>query len=145
MPIKFKILFSENKWIMTFKKRLLKCFENENIFKNKKIILFSLLFGFLELVCFYFLSKAINVDLPFSEVFFYLPIIILLSSIPLTFLGLGMREGLVILLFQKYASAGRLLALGILYSFVEHIFPTLIGLGFTSIFINKIINRDKGK
>ncbi|MBU0468620.1 MAG: flippase-like domain-containing protein, partial [Candidatus Omnitrophica bacterium] len=103
--IRLEKFLSGVKWITLFKQRFLKCFKNENIFKNKNILFLSFWFGLLEIACFFFLAKAINVDLPFSEVLLCLPIIILLSSSPITFLGLGMREGIVILLFQKYASA----------------------------------------
>lgn len=135
--------FFKHEWAERLKGCIMKFFKNDNVFKNKNIIGLSFWFGLLEIISFFFVSVALDINLPFYTVLLFLPVVILASSIPVTFLGLGMREGIIVLLFQKYASSQKLLALGIIYSFAEHILPMLIGMVFASLFINKIIANDR--
>lgn len=133
--------FSKNKKIAAFKQGVSKCFNNRDIFKNKSVLIASFCFGVLEVSGFYFLAKSLGIKIPFHSVLLSLPIIIIGSSLPLTFLGLGIREGMVVLLFQEYGPVQDLLALGMLYSFAEHLLPMFIGLGLTSVFVNKIFRK----
>lgn len=136
-------IMPRNKWIGNLGKCFKDYFKGCRVFLGRKILCCSFLFGFFELVCVYLISKAINVDIPFFSILVYVPLIIVVSSIPVTFLGLGVRETTVVLLFLKYASSEKLLALGILYSFAEHILPLFIGLSLTSLFVNRIISSRK--
>ena len=138
-----KKVLSENKWIDNLKTRLKTCFIDRKIFLNKKVLFYSFLLFFFELLCGYLISRAINADIPLFSILIYLPIVILVSSIPVAFLGLGVRESIIVLLFLKYASCEKLLALGILYSFIEYVLPMLIGLSLTSLFVNRIISGRK--
>lgn len=138
-----KKVLSENKWIDNLKTRLKTCFINREIFLNKKVLFYSFLLFFFELLCGYLIARAINADIPLFSILVYLPLVILVSSIPVAFLGLGVRESIIVLLFLKYASSEKLLALGILYSFAEYILPMLIGLSLTSLFVSRIIASKK--
>ncbi len=108
-------------------------------FLDKKILFLTFLFGFFELLGIYFISESLGTNLPFFSILIYFPLIILTTSIPISFWGLGVREGIIILLFAKYAAVNKLFALSILYSFSEHILPTLLGLSLTYLFINRVI------
>jgi len=134
-----KKVSSENKWMNNLRKFFQNCFKNRKVFLNKKVLFYSFLMGFFELVCVYLIFQAMNISVPLFAMLIYVPLIILFSSIPITFLGLGIRESLIVFLFLKYASSEKLLAAGILYSFAESILPMLINLSFTPFFINKII------
>lgn len=54
-----------------------------------------------------------------------LPAISIVTKVPLSFMGLGVREGLVLLLFAPYASPDVLLASGLLFSTVDRLLPAL--------------------
>ena len=137
--IKGKWFLSDNEWISNFKECFKSHFIKQRILLNKKILFFTFLLGFLELLCVYLIAISINASIPLFSLLIYMPIVIFASSIPITFLGLGIRESLMVFLFLKYASCEKILALGILYSFAEHILPMLIGLSLTPLFVNKII------
>ena len=91
------------------------------------------------LINFYILSKAINLNIPFSKMILIFPMIIIISFIPFSIAGLGVREGLVILFFSGFASTQSLLSFGILISFVEYLLPALLGLFFVKPFLSKVL------
>lgn len=97
--------------------------------------------GLSELVNVYLISIAINSSIPLYAILLYVPIIILIGSMPVTFLGIGLRESAVLFFFFRYASPEKILSLGILYSFVEHVIPMMIGLSLTGLFMHKLLFR----
>jgi len=141
--VKGERFLSGNKWISNLKECFKNHFIRQRIFLDKKILFYTFLLGFLELLCVYLIARSINADIPLFSLLIYMPVVIFASSIPITFLGLGVRESLMVFLFLKYASCEKILALGILYSFAEHILPMLIGLSLTPLFVNKIIANRK--
>lgn len=62
-------------------------------------LLISLPFTLSLIVVQYFIAKALSVDLPLSVFALFVPIIAILNLIPLTFNGLGVREGVYQFLF----------------------------------------------
>jgi len=85
------------------------------------------------------ISKAVNVSIPVYEILICVPLIILIGSIPVTFLGIGLRESAVLFFFLKYSFPEKLLSLGILYSFVGYLIPMILGLFLVGFFINNIL------
>lgn len=128
-------------WMIKLKKNLQECIQNKQIYLNTPVILSTLILCFLEIICVFILSKALNINIPSFALLIYIPVVITISSIPVSILGLGVRESLLIACFIKYAPIGKLFALGILYSFCEQIIPMFAGLCFTSIFLKKIIDK----
>ena len=92
-----------------------------------------------ELIVVYLLAKSLGFSLPVYAVLLYTPLVILAGHIPLTIAGLGIREVATLFFFIKFASAGQLFSLGILYSFIGYLFPIILGISLTSLFLNKII------
>jgi hypothetical protein len=89
----------------------------------------------------HFLFLSIGISVPFSKIITFLPIIGLLSSLPISFLGFGTREDGILYFFSKYASKEKLLSIGILFSFVVLILPTLISLIFMRHFLNELLKK----
>jgi len=113
------------------------------LMKKKNILFYTFLFWIAELFNVYLLSIAIGISVPLYGIFLFMPIVIILGSTSITFAGLGIRETAIIFLFLKFASAEALFSLGLLYSFVESLFPMFISLGLTGSFLNKILWSDK--
>ncbi|MCF7916151.1 MAG: flippase-like domain-containing protein [Candidatus Omnitrophica bacterium] len=134
-----KVPSFKNKLIDKLKKYFQILCRNKEVFLDKKILFFTFLSWIIELVGVYIISKAIGVEIPFFVILTYLPGVILLSSLPISFLGLGVREGAMVFLFLKYAPSEKILALSILYSFSEHILPVFLGLSLTYLFLNRIV------
>jgi hypothetical protein len=106
------------------------------------LLAYSVFFQFSELITAYILFKAVGLSIPAYIIFIYIPVVVLLSNIPLTIAGLGTREAAIIFLFSKYGSQELLLTSAILISFIEHILPTAIGLIFLSPFIKNTLHGD---
>ncbi len=134
--------FLDHPWITKFKHNIKQCFDNKKIYLNYPVISLTLIFCFLEIFCVFLLTKALGIYIPLFKLFVYVPMIIVISSIPISIFGLGVREGLILVFFLNNAPPETLLALGILYSFCEHIIPAVAGLCLTSLFVRKIMKKN---
>lgn len=117
--------------------------ELKKLFKNKNIFVYTLLYTLIELVTVYLLSISLSNPIPFNRILIFMPIIILVSNIPVTILGLGIREAGILFFFAGFGSPETLLSLGILYSFTEHIFPTIISTSLTGHLLTKVFWKEK--
>jgi hypothetical protein len=124
-------------------KDLIEIFEKISFKRKIVLIFYSGVIVLLTLIDYYILFMALNLDVPLYSILFFTPLIILISRVPVTISGLGVRETLIILLFSRYTSPASLLAVGILISFIDYIFPALIGLFFIKSFLNRIISPSK--
>lgn len=107
--------------------------------KQFYLVLYAFLMQLIMLTNYYILSRVLNLNIPFYQIIIVFPLIIIISFIPITISGLGIREGLVILLFSQFASFQSLLSFGILISFVEYILPAFVGLFFVKPFLSKLL------
>lgn len=80
------------------------------VYKDKKSVFFLALFwAFLlqvnVILHYYLAGKAFHLDIPLLDYFIFIPIILLILTIPVTISGLGLREALFIRIFSAYAIA----------------------------------------
>jgi hypothetical protein len=113
-----------------FSRQLFSGFEEINVKEKTILTAYSAIYQFSEFVNTYILFKAIGVDVPFSLLLVFVPLVMVVSNLPLTVMGLGSREALLVFLFAKYSQASSLLSGGLLVSFVEHVLPVVFGLFF---------------
>lgn len=114
--------------------------EYSKVFRVKEIsyiFFISVLLQLSKFINAILLLKALGISVPFLLIILYVSLSILISSVPITIFGLGTREAAIIFFFTQYASYELLLVFSLLFSFVEFIFPTIIGL----IFVNKFLRR----
>ena len=99
---------------------------------KKKVVLsaYSLVYEFSEFLNVYILFRAVGIDVPFSLILVFIPFIMVINNLPITVLGLGTREALIVFLFARYGAQASLLSGGLLVSLVEHILPVLVGVFF---------------
>jgi len=119
--------------------RILFAFEGIKSRKQSYFVLYAFIIQLMMIINFYILSKVIDLNIPFSKMILIFPLIIIISLIPISISGLGIREGLIILFFSDFASFQSLLSFGILISFVEYVLPALIGLFFVKPFLSKML------
>ncbi|MDY6822555.1 MAG: lysylphosphatidylglycerol synthase domain-containing protein [Thermodesulfobacteriota bacterium] len=84
------------------------------------------------LVFFYFAVRAFNMDIPIAAIVVYVPMILLIISLPVAPFGLGTSQGAMILFFKDYGSESTIFAFSIAYSTSIIIVRGLIGLLFLS-------------
>ncbi len=94
-----------------------------------------------KLLSFFLIAAAFRIALPPVIYLVILPFSILISTIPITLLGIGLREGSLIELIPPYSSvaAEAVLAPALAFSLMEYIFPALLGLIWTGRFTRRIL------
>jgi hypothetical protein len=72
--------------------------------------------------------RAMDCDVPAAAILGVFPLVLLLSYAPISFHGIGVREGLIALLMARWLDFDQAIAVGLLISFVECLAPALAGL-----------------
>ena len=138
MPLILVIFVSVSIAIFKFRigerlKFLLKAYEYFRLYSAKKNVLFK---AFLYSLCVqisgfisvYILSKGLSLDISFLSLLIFLPIIILISLIPVSISGIGLREGAFVFLLSAIGIAqDKSLALSLLW-FLSVVVASLWGL-----------------
>jgi len=128
--------------IHRFTEQLLNSFNDISATEKVRLILYSVIYQFSEFINTYILFKAVGISVPFSSVCVLVPLIMIVNNLPITVLGLGTREALIIFLFGAFAASASLLGAGVLISLVEHVLPVVIGLLFIKSFLTYFAMKD---
>lgn len=108
-------------------------------FKNALFLIsYSLLLKGMELLGYFLVFKALGLNIPLKSLLTFAPLAMLISEIPVTFLGLGSREVALVFFFSSFGSKELLLAAGILISFAEYLLPNLLSLLALKPFLDKM-------
>ena len=99
----------------------------------------AMLFTGLEVFNAWLLLTVLGVELPFAAVMLVIPLSFIMNNIPVTLLGIGMRESVMVVGLSAYAMAPTLLAGGVALSLIEYVLPTLVGLLFLKSFLNRCV------
>ena len=111
-------------------------------FKDFSALLFySVLIWASELLTFFVLFKAVGLNIPFHAIVVFVPLVILISNLPITISGLGTREAVILFCFSKFGSPENLLSAGILISFLYFALPLTLSLFFIRKFLKQITLR----
>ncbi len=119
-----------NKKIISFFKNILESFRKYR--KNVRVLGLSLVISFwfqINIVILnYFYCLALNIDLPLTYLFTVIPLVYLTEVLPISFNGLGVREGAFVFFFtQMEVSKEKALALGLLVISMRYFFVMLVG------------------
>lgn len=106
--------------------------------KNMFLLSYSFIFQLSELIIFYIFSKSFGLQIPFTKILLYIPLIIIISQLPISFSGLGVKEGAYVLFFLNFATNEVILAIGLMTFFVNQVIPIFIGSIFTIPFLHKL-------
>lgn len=99
----------------------------------------ALAIGAGQVVVFALTLRSLQVTLPLAEVIGMFPLCLLGAKIPVSFMGLGVREGLVVVMFSGSAPAEALLGAALLFSLIEQLLPGLVGLAFAPRFVGRTL------
>lgn len=107
------------------------------------LLLYSLLIQSGKLITFCLIFSSFGIRLPPLIYFVILPFSILISTIPITLLGIGIREGSLVKLIPLYSSIAGAAVLGpaLIFSLVEYLFPALLGLFWTGRFTRGMLDH----
>jgi uncharacterized membrane protein YbhN (UPF0104 family) len=94
-----------------------------------------------EIFVFGLLLHAVNGTVDPVSLLAYLPLVIIGAKLPLTILGLGTRELLVVILLSGANAPATLTAAAILFSAVKYVLPALLGAALTWSYIRRLIEK----
>jgi uncharacterized membrane protein YbhN (UPF0104 family) len=108
---------------------------------GKKIFLlaYSLVYQTAEVFVCYLLFSMLGLHVPMAELMTIVALVILVSSVPITIAGAGTREALCLLLLAGYADAETAVAAGLAYTFVEYVWPLIVGAPLTRSVISEYL------
>lgn len=86
----------------------------------------------------YIVFRAVGINISMIPVIAYSPIFMVLSLLPITVSGLGVRESSIVILFSSYSSPESLVSAGLLISLIFYLLPAFIGIAFTGKFLSKM-------
>lgn len=92
---------------------------------------------------FYVAVRAFNIAIPFSALVAYVPVILLIVSIPISAFGLGTLQAAMLVLFKDYGSPAQILAFSLAYSASIILIRGIIGAYFYSIITRRVSNNYK--
>ncbi|MDM7986891.1 MAG: lysylphosphatidylglycerol synthase transmembrane domain-containing protein [Smithella sp.] len=96
-----------------------------------------------KLLIIFTVLKSLQIDISFDALLLWGSATILAAYLPVTYWGLGVREATVLFLFADYATPDKLLAGGLLITFVDSVLPVLLGLFFIKPFLDNLFSGKK--
>jgi uncharacterized membrane protein YbhN (UPF0104 family) len=99
----------------------------------------ALAMGMGQLVVFTLALRSLDVTLPVIQVLGLFPLCLVGAKLPVSLMGLGVREALVLLMFRGSVPAEALLGATLLFSLTEQVLPGLLGLGFSPRFVARTL------
>ncbi len=119
--------------------------ENYDLGTIKYIIFHSLGIEGCKLLVIFAVLKSLQIEISVAALLLWGSATILTAYLPLTYWGLGVREATVLFLFAGYATPDKLLAGGLLITFVDSILPVLLGLFFIKPFLDNLLGSEKAE
>jgi glycosyltransferase 2 family protein len=104
-----------------------------------RLVGFSLGFEGLKVVNYGLVFLAMGLTPALDHFLRVTPPLILISSLPFTVMGLGLREGSVLVAFSSTAGEASLVSAGLWVSVVEGVVPLLAGLALLKPFMNRLL------
>lgn len=131
VPLSFLLFILASLFILLLGKiKLFKEFHDYVFSFNRKQILQAIFYSFLVqftvIVSVYVIFLGLDISVSFFEVCIFLPIIILISMLPVSVSGIGVREWCFILFFGKSFGDAHVVAVSFLW-FLSQFFASLVG------------------
>jgi len=120
---------------------------HERRYKRRMVALFGYTIGFegSKVILYLLLFVASGITIPPKAALFFIPMIIMVASLPITIFGLGTRDSALIAFFGNYAQPAQLLSAGIAISFVDGIVPLILGLALMKPFLARLVEAGEGQ
>jgi glycosyltransferase 2 family protein len=129
---KINILFSRTNKLDRVKNYIILIYSSVKSFELKKvlgsIVPLILLFQISNIICGILIFKALDVNVPFYFHLVFFPLISIISIIPISISGLGLREGAFVYFYGMLGIDGSICFLvSIIYYFLLMIIPAILG------------------
>jgi uncharacterized membrane protein YbhN (UPF0104 family) len=109
-------------------RELFAVFADYSLLQKFILVAYSFVFQLSEVLVCFILFRHMGIEISFASLMAICGLVILVSSLPVTIAGAGTREALCLLLLAAYTDQATAVAAGLLYTFIEYIWPMIIGL-----------------
>lgn len=109
--------------------------------KFPALLVYSLIFESAKILNYLLIFRSVGIVFPLGYVFLFIPLVILIASLPFAVWGIGTREAAILFFFKDFAPVETLFMTGILISIIEVTIPLFWGLVFLKPFINRLIDK----
>lgn len=119
----------------------------KRIKSQKKVFIGLVVISFLaeltEVLVFFLTAHSLNLHVEFGQLLLIYPLMTVISMLPLTFSGSGVREGYLMYFFAGTASLETLLAWGGVFSLTCYFLPAMMGIGLLIPFFRVIDKKNE--
>lgn len=102
------------------------------------LFFYSVIHWVFELIVFFILFRAAGLVISIDAILVFVPLIILISYLPISISGIATREAAILFWFSGFGPPEKLLSTGILISFLNLFLPLIISLFFVRRFLNRL-------
>lgn len=120
------VKFLDNNLNFRWMKNLVYCFTNIKTKNFIKLNFLSIICQLGEILSAKLIFISLGFEFSLAELIYYVTLIMLVSSLPVSLQGLGIRESVAVISLSKISS-GLALSFGLLQSMIYHIIPALVG------------------
>ena len=96
--------------------------------RKLQLLLAAMVYQSSDLISVYFACLVLGLVVDPMVILSVLPVVVLLSFVPITFSGFGAREGLIALFMSMQVTESQGVALGLISNFVEYLAPAVLSL-----------------
>ena len=111
----------------------------ENFFSVIKFLIFSIIFWLGHFFQIYLFVISANIDISYIQILFYMPLVIVISHIPITIAGYGSREVSLLFFLNDFSSSENIVLASLLIS-LRFLVPGIIGLLLFSTSRDNLVN-----
>jgi uncharacterized membrane protein YbhN (UPF0104 family) len=119
--------------------------ETQPIRRHLYLLFLSIIYQSPKIINTWLIFLALGLDVPFFAIFVYIPLVLVVTSLPASLGGMGAREAVFMSLFQSYASAEQLLLAGLLLTLIEYLFPVFLGLFLLPSFVARLTSPEPAR
>ncbi len=114
----------------------------ENFFSVVVFLFFSIIFWLGHFFQIYLFAISANIDIAYVQILFYLPLVIIITLIPITIGGYGSREVSLLFFLNDFSNAENIVLASLLIS-LRYLVPGIIGSFLFSISSNNVIDSSE--
>lgn len=144
LTVLFLRYFPDFKFVKMIKENnLFKIFNETPATIYPVIISYRFIYYFTFILFYYVAVRAFNIEIPFTALIAYVPVIMLVISIPISAFGLGTSQAAMLILFKDYGTPAQILAFSLAYSASIITVRGIIGAYYYSIITRRVSNKYK--
>ncbi len=122
--------------------RAWKILEGQSSGDIARILWLSFIFEGIKVLNYGIIFYAMGISISWEMVLQTAPLLVLISSLPISVMGLGIREGGLLVVFAGVAGNADLVSVGLWVSVVEGIVPLVLGLVLLKYFLTRLMDGD---